>query len=145
MKKTWEQVEAEAKRYSATLSKALGERLTEMDRVAAENPHRAHELADARLELLAKAVRDTFLDGAAAAGGLRPRAQAYYRLGYSAMRDLRFVADEAGAGLVELAAIDRLERGTATLADCARLEPLARRADLPWSELFPDLKPGGDS
>lgn len=62
-----------------------------------------------------------------------------FLLGYGAVRDLRRAARAHGAADAELAAIDRLDAGTASIVDVGALEPLAELAGLPWRRLFPEL------
>lgn len=64
-----------------------------------------------------------------------------YSGGYSTIKDLRAAARKHGASELEFLSIDRLEAFTATDADIKRLAPLAKRAGLPWSEMFPESNP----
>lgn len=57
-------------------------------------------------------------------------------LGHSDCRRLRDGAQLLGASKAELAAIDRLEAGTAATVDVDRLLPLATACGLPWIEIW---------
>lgn len=57
-------------------------------------------------------------------------------LGHMDCRRLREGAQLLGASQAELAAIDRLEAGTAATVDVDRLLPLATACGLPWVEIW---------
>jgi len=62
----------------------------------------------------------------------------FFSLGYSGVAVLKIAARMQGASEAELAAIDRLDEGTALRVDVERLEPLAKLAGLQWAKLFPE-------
>jgi hypothetical protein len=65
----------------------------------------------------------------------------YFSLNRAGIHALKRAVVNHGAGGAEIAALVRLESDVATQTDVERLAPLAKLADLSWSELFPEVFP----
>ncbi len=65
----------------------------------------------------------------------------YFSLNRAGIHALKRATVNHGAGEAEIAALARLESDVATQTDVERLVKLAKLADLPWSELFPEVFP----